>query len=409
MTVKEQKTKLIIDSDPGVDDVLAILLAMCVPDVDLKLISLVFGNCDTENSLRNTVTMFNVLDKEREYRESVGKTCPWAGKAKPIVSVGLTTALDGTKLDATYFHGNDGLGNSHTIAPHFTPPQEHLDLFDAAKERVADIAHRVGFIASQRPSYEEILDVLRQEEPGTVTICAIGPLQNIAKAAEVDPGTFSRVKEISVMGASINHPGNVSPLAEFNVYSDPLASAIVYALSATDSSATMPDIAKKTLSNFPRPIPITLFPLDITEIHVLDEADFNQKVDPLLSEKSPLAEWCKAWVNSTFRNMERLKEGKPQMQLHDPLAAWYLICAARGELNGWKIDQHVDVRVETKGEWSRGHTIVDKRGRLKLDDAPKGDENRWLVKGEGNRTHVAYNSPYTGAAFGKTLLDIIFN
>lgn len=409
MTVTANKTKLIIDSDPGVDDALAFLLALALPDVDVKLISLVFGNCDTVNSLRNTVTLFNVLDKEKKHRDKLGKASPWAEKSKPKVSVGFTTALDGTKLDATYFHGADGLGNSHSIAPQFTASKEHLGLFDSAKEQVAAVAAEVGFIPSLRPSYEDILDILREEEPGTVTICAVGPLQNIAKAAEVDPETFSKVKEISIMGASILHPGNVSPLAEFNVYSDPLASAIVYALTSHKPSSTLPPGAPSVLSNYSKPITITLLPLDITERHTLEEDEFDRKVEPLLAEGSPLAEWCSVWIKSTFRNMEKLRqEPRPGIQLHDPLAAWHAVCSARKELEGWEIDQYADVRVETEGEWTRGYTVVDRRGRAKLEEPMPEDNKRWLVKGEGNRAHIAYDSPLSGAKFGRKLLDIIF-
>jgi inosine-uridine nucleoside N-ribohydrolase len=81
-----------------------------------------------------------------------------------------------------------------------------------------------------RPAFEEILSALDSQEPQTVTILAIGPLGNIAKAATTDPVTFSRVKEVVVMGGAIYDPGNANPFAEFNTFAEPEAAAIVFSL-----------------------------------------------------------------------------------------------------------------------------------------------------------------------------------
>lgn len=404
-----EPVKLIVDSDPGVDDVLALLLALCSRDVDLKLISLVFGNCDTKNSLRNTVSLFHVLKLEEAYRHKQGQSCPWQNKSKPVVSVGLTTALDGSQLDATDFHGSDGLGNVHTQAPQFTATKQHLDLFDSRAANAIEIeAEKAGFIPSHKPSYEHILEVLRTEPENTVTIVAIGPLQNLAKAAELDPQTFARVKNIVVMGATINHPGNVSPLAEFNVYSDPLASAIIYSLTAKDPSVTLPPNSPDALKKFPKPLDVTLFPLDITEKHLLEQPFFESFIQDYVTNGSPLAQWMQTWLRSTFETSKKIYGTNDGFShLHDPLALWYAVCVGLGQKDGWEIQENVDVRVEYQGRWTQGMTVVDNRGRAKSSEAVPNDRDQWLTYDVGNRVHITVSSPLPGASFGEELLRTI--
>lgn len=391
--------KLIIDTDPGVDDIMAILLALQNPNVDLKLISLVFGNCDTVNSLRNTVSMFHVLKLEEEHRKKLGKDCPWT-RQRPTVGVGMTTSLTGNKLDATEFHGSDGLCDVHKKAPQYTASQEQIDWF---KKEITNEADHAGFKPSNKPSYMEILEILKNEEPNTVSIAAIGPLQNIAKAAQIDPETFSRVKEIVVMGATLSEPGNCTPVAEFNVFSDPIASAQVYALSSSKPKYTLPKEAPECLLNFPKPLDITLFSLDITHRHDLVKEDFDQIVDPLVKEGSPLAAWINTWMGDLLIHGQELT-GNSTINVHDALTVWYILSKYEP---GWKVEKNVDIRVETEGEWTKGMTIIDKRGRPKFDEPRLNDWGTWLVNGVGNQVNYAVNSPCSGKAFGPKLLNMV--
>jgi len=120
---------------------------------------------------------------------------------------------------ADYFHGLDGLGGIHTTHPHFSPLETWRNLFKTtlsskekeAVETIKDIetTHHSLFTPSQTPAHEEILRILRENEPGTITIVAIGPLTNLARASATDSETFLRAKDVVVMGGALEEPGNV--------------------------------------------------------------------------------------------------------------------------------------------------------------------------------------------------------
>jgi len=117
--------KLIIDTDPGVDDVVAISLAFLTPpnDVEIALITPVFGNTSLYHTVRNTVTLLTIIDQEREWRQQNGYKLP--REDIPIVAMGADGPIDGSKvLDAHQFHGKDGVGEIHTTVP---PRQVHRD------------------------------------------------------------------------------------------------------------------------------------------------------------------------------------------------------------------------------------------------------------------------------------------
>ena len=108
--------KIIIDTDPGVDDVLAIALAFLTPpsdDVELALITPVFGNTSLYHTVRNTVTLMTIIDQEREWREGKGYRVP--RRDTPLIAMGALGPIDGSKIiDAKHFHGKDGIGELHT-------------------------------------------------------------------------------------------------------------------------------------------------------------------------------------------------------------------------------------------------------------------------------------------------------
>jgi inosine-uridine nucleoside N-ribohydrolase len=206
--------KIIIDTDPGVDDVLALALAFLQPsrDVEISLITPVFGNTSLYHTVRNTVTFLNILDQERSWRLKHRYRSP--KDDIPIVAMGAEGPIDGSKIiDAKHFHGKDGIGEVHTTHPHYTPPNHQWEL--VLKDPPSH------FIPSAEPAHTEILKLLRKEDIDTVSIVAIGPLTNVAKAAIEDPETFSRgmaclsgltvVREVIVMGGTLAIPGNVLP------------------------------------------------------------------------------------------------------------------------------------------------------------------------------------------------------
>jgi inosine-uridine nucleoside N-ribohydrolase len=396
-----------------VDDILGILLALSSDNIELELISLCCGNCDTTNSLRNILSLFHVLRLENEYRTqqpgSRGQA-PYSHQ-KPRIAVGLEQALDGAQHDAAELHGSDGLGGVHTLASEFSASQEWIRMFKAESHgQEHGIGEDLGFIPSKRPSYLEILDILKKNPPNTVTICAIGPLMNLAKAAEIDPVTFSRVRNIVSMGGALSEPGNVTPLAEFNVFADPVAAARIYALTSASPQLTLPENSPESLMKFAaltqRPIPLVIFPLDITHRHVLEETVFLKTIEP--KAKSPLARWVSIWMNTTFQAMQIVNrpEQGTILYLHDPLAVWYAITQ---DEPGWIFEQKLDIRVETKGEWTRGCLVVDRRGRSRESDPKTNDRGHWLQEAAGNRVDVCVDSPGIGNLFGAKLMELIFH
>src|SRR5271169_4725786 len=111
--------KIIIDTDPGVDDVVAIALAFLTPpnDTEIALITPVFGNTSLYHTVRNTVTLLTIIEQEREWREKNGHRLPRTDT--PVIAMGAEGPIDGLRtLDAKCFHGKDGIGEVHsTVFP----------------------------------------------------------------------------------------------------------------------------------------------------------------------------------------------------------------------------------------------------------------------------------------------------
>ncbi|MCJ1307622.1 hypothetical protein MMC25_001269 [Agyrium rufum] len=471
---------IILDTDPGVDDILAMLLAFSAlpEELELLLISVTYGNIDLLNCLRNVISLFHYVEKEIAWRESIGRSSGFATlrKSKPVVAVGPEYPLADDTLMVDIFHGQDGLNGIHSSHPHLTPAETWQRLNEVADKSSApeqdEIAEEMNktdslFTPSQIPAHLEILRLLRDNEPNSITIVAIGPMTNLALAAAEDPETFLKVKEIVVMGGNIDQAGNVdyqslshpqhipniqeppfrlikqapgpirdllntrnqvTPVAEFNTYADPTAAARVYALTSPKPHAMMPPALAAprgqkeglpplpVLSSYPdnlsKRLNVTLFPMDITEKHVLTRGDFEASLQPQLAAKSPLAEWVSVFMNATFEKVgplhSEISKEAVGLQLHDPLTIWYCMDDDNPK---WKIIEGEDIRVETTGQWTRGMFLTDKRGLRRNDDyddneAPGHKDGR-LIGSNGNRLNRCVGSPGQDI-FGRLLLERVF-
>lgn len=187
--------RIIIDTDPGIDDALALLLAFQSPELDIAAITTVNGNVPVEIGTRNVFTVLSLLPSA----------------VRPPVASGASRPLQKSPVLATHIHGEDGLGG--------------LDrCLDASGNH--RYAHQ-EVTTSDRDGVDEILHQLSVTTEPT-TIIALGPLTNIATAIEKDKETMAATKQIVLMGGAINVAGNVTPAAEFNIYVDPHAASIVF-------------------------------------------------------------------------------------------------------------------------------------------------------------------------------------
>jgi purine nucleosidase len=202
--------RIIIDTDTGVDDALAIILALRSPELRVEAITTVAGNVDVEKCTRNCLLLLDVLQPKRF----------------PVVAQGAKRPLVRRLVTAPEVHGDDGLGD---IALRYPTPKKGTTNKDAT----------------------EIILALLQKHPRQITIVAIGPLTNIAHALKRDFKTMKKTREIVIMGGAFEVAGNTGPVAEFNMYVDPEA-------------------ADRVLRSG---IPITLIPLDVTQQVVLRRPD----------------------------------------------------------------------------------------------------------------------------------------
>jgi pyrimidine-specific ribonucleoside hydrolase len=175
--------RVIIDTDPGVDDALALLLAMRSPELRIEAITPVAGNVPLELTLPNALRMVEI-----------------AGRTDIPVAAGAKAPLMRRLVTATYAHGENGLGGAVFPEPSTKPVST--------------------------PAAELIRQVVRKY-PGEVTLVTIGPLTNVAAALNADPELPNMVKRLVMMGGSLSG-GNITPAAEFNVYVDPEAARIVF-------------------------------------------------------------------------------------------------------------------------------------------------------------------------------------
>ena len=276
--------RIIIDTDPGQDDAVAILLALASPEeVEVLGITAVAGNVPLELTQKNARII-----------------CELAGRWDMLVFAGCDAPLSRALVTAEHVHGKTGLDGP-------VMPDPVMALQDQ---------HAVDFL----------IDTLRREPAGTVTLCPLGPLTNIATAFDRAPDIIERVQEIVLMGGAYFEVGNVTPAAEFNIFVDPEAAEIV----------------------FHSGVPLVVMPLDVTH-RALTTSDRVEAFRAMgTTAGSMVAEWT-----DFFERYDKNKYGSDGAPLHDPCVIAWLI---RPDLFSGR---HINVEIETKGTFTTGMTVAD--------------------------------------------------
>ena len=280
------KHKIILDCDPGHDDAIAILLAAHHPDIDLLAITTVAGNQSLDKTTLNAL-----------------KVCSLANIRDVPVARGMDRPLVRPASHAANIHGESGMDGPDVPEPDIEPVAQHgVDL---------------------------LIDMLMNSD-GDITIVPTGPLTNIATAIRREPGILPRIKAISLMGGAIG-VGNRMPAAEFNIWADPEAAAIVF------------DCGR----------PLTMSPLEVTHQALAT----GEVLDRLRAANRPVASFAAdllTFFGDTYRNVF----GFPAPPVHDP-------CAVAAVIDPDILQAHtIHVEIETEGEWTSGRTVCDIYGVL---------------------------------------------
>ncbi|KAK8941548.1 putative uridine nucleosidase 2 [Platanthera guangdongensis] len=183
---ESKRKKIIIDTDPGIDDAMAILLALSSPEIEVIGLTTIFGNVYTNLATKNALHLLEIAERT---------DIPVAEGAHSTLKKVLKVRI------AHFVHGSDGLGNQY-----FPPPQVKA-IDQSAAEFLVEKVNRY---------------------PGKITVVALGPLTNIAMAMELDHKFSQKVGQIVILGGAFAVNGNVNPAAEANVFGDPDASDIVF-------------------------------------------------------------------------------------------------------------------------------------------------------------------------------------
>ncbi len=280
----EARRKIIIDTDPGQDDAVAILLALASPEeIDLLGITCVAGNVPLALTARNARVV-----------------CELAGRGDVKVFAGCDRPLQRPLVTAEHVHGKTGL--------------DGIDLPDPVMP--LQDSHAVDFI----------IETLRAEPPGSVTLVPIGPLTNIATAFARAPDMVGRVAEIVLMGGAYFEVGNITPAAEFNIYVDPEAAAAVFGAG----------------------VPLVVMPLDVTHKALTT----RPRVEAFRALPGRLGPAVAAWTDF-FERFDKEKYGSAGAPLHDPCTVAYLL---RPDLF---TGRHINVEIETEGRFTLGMTVAD--------------------------------------------------
>lgn len=248
-----------IDCDVGVDDALALILAFRSTELDVKAVTGVNGNVPLDQVFENIQKVLSLIQPQN----------------KPFIAMGADQPLKGKTIYAHSVHGKDGLGGAKIDLPEGV---EWWQLFPGRAD--------------------ELIIRMARQYPDEMTLIATGPLTNLALALQKDKEGMEKLKAVAIMGGAVRTKGNMTPYAEFNIFSDPLAAKIVLQSG----------------------LPITLVPLDVTQQVFLTPQWMEERVKPINHSISRFVMEATGYHSATrqFRNKELI-------HLHDPLAVGVVI------------------------------------------------------------------------------------
>ncbi len=285
--------EIILDVDTGIDDALALILATRLTDAFQILgVTTVAGNVELNAATKNTRAVLGLI-----------------GHSDVPVAAGAAGPLLRPLRTAKAIHGSRGLGDVD------------VDTWDVP---------RAPLLAE---SAAEFIARVTRERPGRVTLIATGPLSNLALALKMDPSLASRLSDLVIMGGAIEVPGNASPVAEANFYTDPEAAQIVLAAG----------------------IPTILVPLDVTEQVLVTRQRLASLRQQASETGSAVGELVCRLLDFYLAACESF--GRAGAALHDPLA---VAIAARPELAAL---QPAAIQVAASDPLTAGQSIVDRRPR----------------------------------------------
>jgi inosine-uridine nucleoside N-ribohydrolase len=256
---RNEMKKIIIDCDVGVDDALALILAFQSLELKVEAVTGVNGNVPLDTVFTNIQKILSFIQPAR----------------KPLIARGADRPLKGETIHAHSVHGKTGLG-----------------------EAKIDLREGEEWWKKYPASADELILELAYQFPNELTLIAVGPLTNLALALKKDPAGMKKFKDLVIMGGAVRTRGNVTPYAEFNIYSDPVAAQIV----------------------FESGIPITLVPLDATHQVFLTSQWMEEEIIPL---HTPCSDFL---IKATGYDMEAHRfRNRERIFLHDPLAVGAVI------------------------------------------------------------------------------------
>ncbi len=283
------RQKVIIDTDPGIDDTMAIAYAVAHPQIELIGLTTIFGNVSVAEATDNALKLLDFFEHDADVAK--GETVPLGIEPRP---------------HSYFVHGSNGLGE--VVLPD-------------TERRAVDL------------SGPEYLVEKTRAFPGQISICAVGPLTNLARALEIDPTIVDRVKSVVVMGGAVYRPGNVSPVAEANIWNDPHAADAVFAARW----------------------PVVLAPLDVTTPVVLTASFFED-----LEVESPKVGKLLADIARFYTRFYRSHSGFNGCIPHDVMALTYLTTP------GIYMQKRGSLAVATEGP-AIGQTIFQPAGHRAID------------------------------------------